>query len=150
MLNMTFGPCSAVQSPESGGTVWHQWEHQRLSFIIFIYLPLVCSWLFILLGTRSSPPAVKFTFDYVHCRESCLAAVCGAKHGQCVQGYFPQTWESCLRDHLEPESGGVSYSKRLFQRHICLEINQLHLERPSIFPFEGLCDLFWEPTDICD
>ena len=79
-------------------------------------------------------------FDYVHCGESCLAVVGGAKHGQDVEGYFPQTWESCLRDHLEPESGRVSSYKLLFQGHVCLEINQLHLERPRIYPFKVLCD----------
>ena len=89
-------------------------------------------------------------FDNVHGGECCLTAVCGAEHGQDVQGYFPQTWESCLRDHLEPKSGRVSSSKMLFQGYICLEIDQMHLERPSICPLEVLCDFLGEPPDIFD
>lgn len=54
-----------------------------------------------------------FSLDYIHFGESCLAVVCGAKHGQDAQGYFPQPCKSCLRDHLEPESGRVSPYKLL-------------------------------------
>ena len=87
-------------------------------------------------------PGTIFRFNNVHCGESCLTAVCGPKHGQDEQGYFSQTWESFLIDHLEPESGRVTSAELLFQGHIYLQINQLQLERPNIYPLEVLCDFF--------
>ncbi|KAI4903024.1 hypothetical protein NFI96_010063 [Prochilodus magdalenae] len=57
-------------------------------------------------------------------RERCLTAVCGAEHGQDKQSHFFQIWESCLRNHLEPEGGRFGSCKLLFQGHICLELEE--------------------------
>lgn len=76
--------------------------------------------------------------------------MCGTKHGRNVLGYFTQDLELGLRYFLGPDNWRVISYKLLFQSHICMTINQLHLQRPSIDPFKELCDFLWEPKGVCD